>query len=78
MIEHSAIGRPGSANRFPKGITDAAETQSTVPFVEIKFQSRKHTCTTVIRLKFVFFKYKLIVYILQVWQVEIGFRDEKR
>lgn len=23
---HSAIGKPGSANRFPNGITDAAET----------------------------------------------------
>jgi len=30
-----------------------------------------------VRPEFVFFKYELIVYILEIWQVEIGFCDEK-
>ena len=64
-MAHSGRGKPGSANRFPNGITDAAETTIKAVLIRVRFNGfQVLTRATVIRQKFVFFKYKLVVYIL--------------
>ena len=40
--------------------------------------SERLTCTSMARLKLIFFEDELIIYLLEVWEVKIGFSYEKR
>jgi hypothetical protein len=70
---HSGFANPGRSKRVPWGIVDAAGSSKHMTRKEGMFQL---TIATVVGLKLVLFKHKLIVYVLDVGQIEVGFGDE--
>ena len=65
-------------NREPCGISVAAREETTSIYsINVEVSHRMHTRAAVIRIKFVFFEYKLVVRRLYVREIEVRLRDKQ-